>query len=371
MLSFNCRFKVFYFLLLFNSIYINVIALQSVFSLNFTLPRDWLAWHCPPCPPPPAKLTANSFYSDANHSIVDPSLFSLWLSNSKPFNDFVEFVANMVDARRPVARDCALTWLSTWARRRAMLDTASPEINQHHMLRAWSTTGLAMSVWRMIKLCSPHDMMRPDVQVIVRWLVQCISRSMTPFNRPHALANNHAQAIGLSCLIVGVLADDVPLIAFARRQFDAAMSRIRNGTLPLELQRASRAAHYHAFALQHIMLAAEVAKVALHEDWAVARGGDRFRQLVSFTLGGLRDPRSLAHVVKSSEFETPEGPVRAVAAFALRRPWGSAELPAGANVETILSDTYKLSQRSNCFDPRSGGNLCEMARNGFAACAAQ
>jgi hypothetical protein len=375
-------------LLLFISLPWSVSSAPSVFSLHFTPPVDWDQWLCPPAPRPRRDIQANKFYNDSKSSILDPVRFARWLNNSKPFNDVAEFVAHMADARHPAARDCAFRWLITWARHRAML--GSGRTNQHDMLRAWTATGLAMSLWRMVALCdtssppSPSALLvgvrnrprplvqRLEFQEIVRWLVLCTKRAMAKFIKPtsRSTMNNHAYSVGLCCLIVGVLARDDALLAFARRKFDDAVGHIAaDGTLPFELQRGRRAVHYHCFSLTHIVLMAEVAHAALGEDWAATRGGASLRALVDRTLGGLRDPLSFAPLINMSDIEVPTGPVRAVAAFALRRSWGNSSLSVrDADLQTLLRETYGLARRENCFDPRSGGNLCDMAGDGFSAC---
>src|SRR5437588_4477164 len=76
---------------------------------------------------PMRDIRADSFYSDPEHSIIDPARNAARLVVVKPLQDFVSGVARMADrwlgSRPPQteAAHCALAWLDAWARADAML----------------------------------------------------------------------------------------------------------------------------------------------------------------------------------------------------------------------------------------------------------
>ncbi|MFC5549489.1 alginate lyase family protein [Massilia aerilata] len=93
--------------------------------------------------PPPAvhDIDANSYYSDKNHSIIDPVRKARNVAATKPVDEFLDAVARRASAFQaaPANRDearCGLQWLSAWAQQNAMLGKMTS--NQSYYTRKWA-----------------------------------------------------------------------------------------------------------------------------------------------------------------------------------------------------------------------------------------
>ena len=104
-----------------------------------------LALACADAPPASIDIDANSYYSDAHHSVIDPVLRARNIANTKPIEDFLGQVAK--DANNQGDAACALAWLESWAGRKALLGKLSSE--QSYYVRKWTLGGMALSYARV------------------------------------------------------------------------------------------------------------------------------------------------------------------------------------------------------------------------------
>jgi hypothetical protein len=96
--------------------------------------------------------------------------------------------------------------------------------------------------------------------------------------------NNHYYWEGLAVAATGAVTGDERLLAWGRKVFDHAMSQVApDGSLPLEMERAAKALHYHSFAVQPLVMLASILDVQ----------SPRLDQLVRFTLQGIADPSAI------------------------------------------------------------------------------
>lgn len=239
---------------------------------------------CPAPPPGPGDIRANSYYSDAQHSVVDPVLQAQNRASVQPFDAFLERVSRQAD--RALAGDadaaaCALAWLDAWAGDGAMLGTMSS--NQAQYQRKWTLAGLALAYLPLRPAASPAQRQRID-----GWL-QRLANAALAYQARSRSQNNHAYWVGLAAMASGVATGDEALVSAARTIYDAALAAIQDdGTLPLELARGGRALSYHNFALAPLVLMAELAR-SRGEDW-YGRDDARLARLARRVLDGVRDP---------------------------------------------------------------------------------
>src|SRR5438128_3636638 len=82
------------------------------------------------CEAPPAAvidIDANSYYTDKNHSVIDPVRKARNEAATRPVDEFLDVVARSASAFQaaPAAKgddaQCGLQWLSAWAKSGAML----------------------------------------------------------------------------------------------------------------------------------------------------------------------------------------------------------------------------------------------------------
>jgi poly(beta-D-mannuronate) lyase len=241
---------------------------------------------------PIRDLLGVSFYIDKNHSVVDPEKKRQNEAAVGPVRAFVATVTDLADGwmrsspAKPEYAAVALEELSGWAASGALLG----EVNkQGSYERKWTLGSLALA---FLKIREAPGLDGAKIAEVRDWIAKVAYAVIPPYEDAEnsASRNNHAYWAGLAVAASGVVAND-------RRLFDWGISRARigiasvraDGTLPLEMERASLALHYHAFALPPLVMLAEIgAANGLHlydeNDGALRRLADR-------VIRGMEEPR--------------------------------------------------------------------------------
>ncbi len=234
--------------------------------------------------PPPAvhDIDANSYYSDKNHSVIDPVRKARNVAATKPVDEFLEAVARRASAYQatPHKRDeaqCGLQWLSAWARQNALMGTMTT--SQSYYTRKWALGGLALGYARLRPAAGEADR-----QAIDAWLKTVADATLVHADAYKGVRNNHYYWEGLAVAATGAVTGDARLLAWGRKVFDHAMSQVApDGSLPLEMARAAKALHYHSFAAQPLVMLASILDVQ----------SAQLDRLVRFTLQGVADPAAI------------------------------------------------------------------------------
>ncbi|KQQ47592.1 alginate lyase [Duganella sp. Leaf126] len=240
-----------------------------------------LAATCEPAPAAVIDIDANSYYTDTNHSVIDPARRAQNLASTEPVEQFLAGVARsasryQASGRAPDAA-CALTWLEGWAGQRAMLGKMSSE--QAYFVRKWTLAGLALSYARVQAAATPAQK-----TAIAAWLATLAEATLVHADTRKGKRNNHYYWEGLAVTAVGAVTHKERFLAWGRRVFDHAMAQVApDGSLPEEMARGVKALHYHAFAAAPLTMIASILDLR-------APALDR---LVQFTLAAVRDPSAL------------------------------------------------------------------------------
>ena len=245
---------------------------------------------CPDAPTAMRDIEANSFYVDDHHSIIDKELEKKYHDNITPLEDFLRKVAEMAD-RRVDKNDaesgrCAVSWLDAWAQGGAM---QGKMINgrgdtQAQYERKWMLAGLSIAYLKVRDLASPEQ-----AKHIAEWMQDIAEQSLALFDSPKHKRNNHYYWVGLAVMGTAVATDSNKHLDKARAVFDKALGDIEDdGTLPMEMDRAGMALHYHNFALAPLAIMASLAKLK-GEDW-FSRREHRLKLLQDRVVSGIADP---------------------------------------------------------------------------------
>ena len=238
----------------------------------------------PACAPPPAAvidIDANSYYSDARHSVIDPARRAQNIASTRPVEDFLAQVSRSASryqaGGKPADAACALDWLSAWAGQGAMLGKMSSE--QAYFVRKWTLGGLALSYARVRPATTPAQ--RDDIET---WLTTLADATRVHADTRKGRRNNHYYWEGLAVTAVGAVTDNARLLAWGRGVFDHAMAQVAaDGSLPAETARGAKALHYHVFAAAPLTMMASILDVQ----------SATLDRLVRFTLAAARDPSGL------------------------------------------------------------------------------
>lgn len=257
---------------------------------------------CPQPPKPVRDLDIPRFYADAEGSKTDPELERLHAAAVEPL---VAFVREIVDAADKAARGntargaCALEWLVAWGAGEAWL--GQMVTRQAEYQRKWDLGGIALAY---IKL---RPLARPDQRrVIEPWLKRWAATSRAFFDAPGRQRNNHWYWLGLGLMATSIATDSDEHWLAARAIYRDGLRDIQaNGTLPLEMQRQSRALFYHVFAVTPLVMMAEIG-TRRGEDWYGMEKGALHR-LVDLCVRGLMEPGTFERIAAKSQ-EKPVNP---------------------------------------------------------------
>jgi poly(beta-D-mannuronate) lyase len=150
--------------------------------------------------------------------------------------------------------------------------------------RKWLLAGLSLAYLKVRDLATQEQAHR-----IAIWMQDIADESLALFDSPKHKRNNHYYWVGLAVMGTAVATDSHVHLDMARAVFDKALGDIADdGTLPMEMDRAGMALHYHNFALAPLVFMAELARLR-GEDW-YARDNGRLSLLVKRVNAGLSDP---------------------------------------------------------------------------------
>ncbi|WP_162848846.1 alginate lyase family protein [Stakelama pacifica] len=275
----------------------------SFWKAPFARPNKTIA-DLPSCPPPPKapiKLTIGSMYADGDESYskVVAAQKMARAESLAPIREFTAGVSRF--ANRYVASGgkdtysggCALVWLNDWARAGAMRNMAEHE---SQFVRSVNLSGWALAYsqvrYLQVQRNSPHYAIR-------QWL-----RSTAEDMRSHVngvtnntARNNHRYWAGLAAIAVSMDTGDVSLGAFGLESARVGIAQVTSdGVLPLELDRKSRAAHYHLYAAAPLVMTAAIARANGIDLYAEQHGA--LHRLVRFATEAVIWPgriEALAH----------------------------------------------------------------------------
>lgn len=243
---------------------------------------------CAPTPPPVIDLTIERFYEDGAGSIVEPTRMEAHKAQVAPLVEFVGTVTKLADKAwqqrgepSGTAR-CALDWIASWATAGAYLGKMSEK--QAEYQRKWDLAGVALAYVKLKHWATPEDR-----SAIEPWLEKWADAARAFFDDANIKRNNHWYWLGLSEAGVALATGSDKHWQIAKGIFDDATKDIAtDGTLPAEMKREGRALYYHVFAVEPLVVLAELA-AARNEDWYAMNGGALHR-LVAKTLEGLKQP---------------------------------------------------------------------------------
>lgn len=186
------------------------------------------------------------------------------------------------------ARECGLALIEEWARQGALSHKQINNMGQS--VRKWALATLAV---HYLKLVSPGNAPELDEnrrRLIEDWFVGHAYEVKEYYSyRPLEKVNNHDYWAAWAVMLVATRVNDRELFDWSLEKYREAISQIdRDGYLPNEMARQTRALSYHNYALHPLVWLAVFAQangVELSPAQSAA-----LERLVNRTLEGLEDP---------------------------------------------------------------------------------
>ncbi|MBV7539269.1 alginate lyase family protein [Duganella sp. sic0402] len=265
-----------------------------------------LAQACDAPPPARSDIEANSYYSDKNHSVIDPVKRAQNIANTKPVEDFLIHVAQDANGRDA---GCALSWLANWAEQKALLGKMSSE--QAFYVRKWTLSGMALNYARVKPQATPAQRV-----LIEGWFKSLADATIAHADAKKGTRNNHYYWEGLAVTATGGVTGDARYLDWGRKVLQHALGQMApDGALPAEMERAVKALHYQVYAATPLVMIASILDVR----------DPRLDTLVAFTVAGSADPSGIA---KRTGFEQEPVGSREVTTI-YNRQVGKPPPPAG------------------------------------------
>jgi poly(beta-D-mannuronate) lyase len=182
---------------------------------------------------------------------------------------------------------CALAQLDDWARAGALLDYDRQESSQAWYQVEWtlSSAGITESVLVNDATLDPMQQKR-----VTAWL-DAVAHKDISFEKPDDTNNNHHYWRALAATAVGITASDDALFAFGIKTYREAIAEIdANGAFPKEMARHENAIHYQGFAVQPLIVIAQLATRQGINLYAYQMQGHTLRNAIVFFGRAVDDP---------------------------------------------------------------------------------
>ncbi len=270
--------------------------LQPPFNVNNLLRvknTDTREFACKKPPPPVHNLTFNGFYrSGSSSSVVDKEAMRIYRVSRKPIDKFASSIIKMSDrylssvkGNLDIAR-CVLDWLYHWGKGKAFLGAVS---QQGGFVRKWALGTISLAY---LKIRNADDLSALKKKKIKNWISEWaywVRDDYSTDMHKNSRKNNHVYWAAWSVGLSGVVLNNRSHFNWMIEQQRNAMQQIQgDGTLPLEMDRRSKALHYHVYSTQALVLIATLAArngIDLYGD-----RGEALHRLVKRTVGGLNNP---------------------------------------------------------------------------------
>lgn len=252
-----------------------------------------------PCPTPPSAVTDLSldpFYerNDPSQSHIDPQALQAYRSRAQTLVDYLDRANRLSETyittapRSERSARCLADWLDGWASNGALLrDVTTPQGNA---TRKWALVGLALDY---ALLADAPEIGHDQRSRIQQWLNQIAWAWTKDPDYGSSVPNNHVNWAAAALLASAAASQDRTLFERGTSLARRAIAQIgEDGSLPLELERGSKAIDYHIWSLEPLLIAAEIAAANGIDLYAV--GGGAVHRLARFTRDAMLDPELVA-----------------------------------------------------------------------------
>lgn len=305
------------------------------------------------CPPVPAPYTSGLDFpskyegSDQARDTLNRDAENRYKNATRTLQEFESGLSELSDRHvqgQGESAACALNWLDRWASANALTGTANMT---GRAVRKWTLSAAAFS---FLKIHDAPGLEPAAVARVNNWLKN-VARIVVQEHQhiPAEKINNHYYWAAVAVGAAGIATEDRALLDWALDSYRRSVRAIdADGLLPRELARRSRALSYHLYALQPLVMLAEMGRVNgvdlyIENDCALCRLVDRVTE-------GVAEP---------SYFEQRTGAQQVME----DGPDGRAMIWVPIMARACPDDA-RLQALSNRFRPfsgrRLGGNLTEV-----------
>ena len=266
-------------------------------------------YDCPATSALPHDIAAADYYSDAKHSIIDPTRYAAYNAAQELYRSQMVAAEDAADTYQKTGKLAAAMCVVQIMKADAAADsmTGSMSTNQAYYVQNWTLGALAVSYQ---KVQQSGVMSAEDNTAIAAWMVKVGRQVETYFQARREKKtvdgrNNHLYWAGYAAMAAAIVGNDHPLFHWGVTTYDDGVHFIdADGTLPLEIARGQRALHYHLFALGPLVMMAEFGEDNGLPMYADNHGA--LHALVNRTLAGMTNNAYFSTRAGAKQ-DTPEG----------------------------------------------------------------
>ncbi len=235
-------------------------------------------------------IQGNFFYADSNNSQIDESLYRQNEEARKPLRKYLDQIIKMTELAAAGDGGASLAvneWLLSWAEGEALTKADS---QQAGFERKWLLSGLLIAYLNN----KPYSgwKQRNKIESWLNRLTHLMMQDYQSFQRG-SQRNNHVYWAGLVAIEMSLVNNDKKLLNWGLEKIRYGLSQIdSDGFLSLELERKSKALHYHRVSLDAFIMAAYLLKdQGLN---LLKEQNSALERLAETTLRGMESPERFA-----------------------------------------------------------------------------
>ncbi|MGP8252659.1 MAG: alginate lyase family protein [Terracidiphilus sp.] len=240
---------------------------------------------------PPHGQDIPSRYQSSSHGELNPLEHQL----SEPYYMIQEIAAQGADkylaTGDPAEANCVIQALLAWVQdKAALLDYNAKDDMVVWFQSTWTVASLSLSV-SIIR--SEPRLNAADRDRVIAWLHSAALKAVSESRGPTSgtSTNNHFFWRGLAATAAGVISGDNKLFAQGLRTYATAIGEMDDqGAFPDEMARHELALHYQAYAIEPLVMIAELAYRQGLNIYPLEQRGHRLSDAVNFLSRALADP---------------------------------------------------------------------------------
>ena len=240
--------------------------------------------------PPPSGEDIPSRYKSGSHGELNPKEHAL----SEPYYKIQNVAAWGADKYLATGDTneavCVIQALLPWAKSKALLHYNAKGDMVVWFQSTWTVASLSLSV-SIIR--SEPRLNTADRDRVIAWLREAAWKSVNETREPNSATNfnNHFFWRGLAATAAGVISSDDKLFTLGLRTYATAIGEIDDqGAFPQEMTRHELALHYQAFAIEPLVMIAELAYRQGIDIYDLNERGRHLNDAVGFLARSLADP---------------------------------------------------------------------------------
>jgi poly(beta-D-mannuronate) lyase len=254
-------------------------------------------WTCPQAPEFAKTTNAEGYYVDAHYSVIDPVKKAAYEKADAGSVHLGQYAGQAADhylaTGSRAAAACVYSLLDAAAKADAWAGTMPH--NQGVYDQNWMLSGTAIPYLKVRNSGVGTPEQDAEIQ---KWFMHVAAQVRSYFDEKHFHSNsdawnNHEYWAGLAIASQGIANNDKDAFKWGMAAYSQGMDSIEpDGSLPAEMNRAGMALHYQIYALEPLVMLAELAEANGIDMYGQKKGA--IHRLVNFDVAAMQDPAMIA-----------------------------------------------------------------------------